>query len=93
MQPNSNPKPKILIVTGVLWIGGGAEKVAANLGNYFTDQGYESHLLTFYEAPDKYPYHGIYHSFNETAKTHRLFKLFGIPWRIWRIPGTSSSTT
>ena len=81
----SKPQPKILIVTGVLWIGGGAEKVAANLGNYFTDQGYETHLLTFYEAPDKYPYHGIYHSFNETPKGHRLFKLFGIPHRIWRI--------
>ena len=83
MQPDS--KPKILIVTGVLWIGGGAEKVAANLGNYFTDQGYETHLLTFYEAPEKYPYHGIYHSFNESPKGHRLFKLFGIPLRIWRI--------
>jgi len=72
-----NPKPKILIVTGVLWIGGGAEKVAANLGNYFTDQGYETHLLTFYEAAEKYPYHGIYHSFNETSKGHRLIRLIG----------------
>jgi len=78
-------KPRILIVTGVLWIGGGAEKVAASLGNYFTDQGYETHLLTFYEAPEKYPYHGIYHSFNETPKRHRLLKVFGIPMRIWKI--------
>lgn len=78
-------KPRVLIVTGVLWIGGGAEKVAANLGNYFTDQGYEAHLLTFYEAPEKYPYHGIYHSFNESPKRHRLLKLFRVPWRIWQI--------
>lgn len=77
-------KPKILIVTGVLWIGGGAEKVAANLGNYFTDQGYETHLLTFYEAPNKYPYHGIYHSFNETPKT-AFQKIFRVPMRVWKI--------
>ena len=59
--------------------------MAANLGNYFTDQGYETHLLTFYQTPDKYPYHGVYHSFNETLKGHRLQKVIGIPFRIWRI--------
>lgn len=77
-------QPKVLIVTGVLWIGGGAEKVAANLGNYLTDQGYETHLLTFYEAPEKYPYHGIYYTFNETPKT-KLQKVLRVPLRIWKI--------
>jgi glycosyltransferase involved in cell wall biosynthesis len=77
-------RQKVLIVTGVLWIGGGAEKVAANLGNYFTDQGYETHLLTFYEAPNKYPYHGVYHSLNESPKT-AFQKIFRVPQRIWKI--------
>ncbi|MFW0871381.1 MAG: glycosyltransferase [Patescibacteria group bacterium] len=76
---------KILIVTGYLKVGGGAEKVAANLGNYLSDQGYETHLLTFYEVEHKYPYHGIYHSFNERVKTNRLAKIPQIPIRIWRI--------
>lgn len=80
----SEQKPRILIVTGVLWIGGGAEKVAANLGNYLTDQGYETHLLTFYEAPEKYPYHGIYHTLNEQPKT-KLQKLWRVPQRIYAI--------
>ena len=84
MAANGSKKPKVLIVTGVLWVGGGAEKVAANLGNYLTDQGYETHLLTFYEAPQKYPYHGIYHTFNEQPKT-RLQKVFQVPVRIWKI--------
>jgi glycosyltransferase involved in cell wall biosynthesis len=80
----TNAKPRVLIVTGILSIGGGAEKVAANLGNYFTDQGYTTHLLTFYEAPQKYPYHGIYHTFSETPKTATQ-KLFKVPLRIWKI--------
>lgn len=80
----SQPK-KILIVTGYLKVGGGAEKVAANLGNYLTDQGYETHLLTFYETEHKFPYHGIYHSFNEQVKTNRLAKIPQVPIRIWRI--------
>lgn len=79
-----SPRKKILIVTGVLWIGGGAEKVAATIGNHLTDAGYETHLLTFYEAEHKYPYHGIYHSFNEAPK-HRLLKLLHTPMRIYKI--------
>ncbi len=77
-------RKKILIVTGVLWIGGGAEKVAAALGNHLTEAGYETHLLTFYEAAYKYPYFGIYHSFNEAPK-HRLLKALNIPFRIYKI--------
>ena len=78
-------KPKVLIVTGVLWIGGGAEKTAANLGNYLTDQGYETHLLTFYEAVEQYPYYGIYHTFDEGKKKNWWHKLPNIPLRIWKI--------
>lgn len=77
-------KRKILIVIGVLWVGGGAEKVAAYLGNYLTEQGYETHVLTFYEAPQKYPYNGIYHTFNEQPKS-RLQKIPYMPVRIWKI--------
>jgi hypothetical protein len=78
-------KPKVLIVTGVLWIGGGAEKTAASLGNYLTDQGYETHLLTFYEAQHTYPYHGIYHSFNQDAQPNWRHKIFKLPIFIWKI--------
>lgn len=81
----STPRPKILIVIGVLWRGGGAEKVAATLGNGLTDRGYEVHLLTFYEDTNKYPYHGIYYTFNESPKRSRLQKVWGIPRRIWCI--------
>lgn len=85
LEKKEKDNPRILIVTGVLWVGGGAEKVAAMLGNYFTDQGYETHLLTFYEAPEKYPYHGVYHTLNEQPKKNRLSKIWNIPVRIWRI--------
>ncbi len=78
-------KPKVLIITGVLWVGGGAEKVAANLGNYLVDEGYETHLLTFYEDDNKYPFHGTYHTFNESPPASRLVKIWGIPLRVWRI--------
>lgn len=80
----SEAKPTILIVTGVLWVGGGAEKVAATLGNQLRERGYNVHLLTFYEHRDKYPYHGTYHSFNEQPRG-KLAKLWGIPIRIYRI--------
>lgn len=82
---DAEQKPRIMIVIGVLWVGGGAEKVAASLGNYLTDNGYETHLLTFYEHGEKYPYHGIYHSFNESPKSNRLLKIFRIPLRVWKI--------
>ncbi len=85
MNEATDTKPKVLIITGVLWIGGGAEKAAANLGNYLTDQGYETHLLTFYEAAQKFPYHGIYHTFDEGAKKSWLHKLPRIPLRVWKI--------
>ena len=78
-------KPKILIVTGVLWVGGGAEKVAANLGNYLVDEGYETHLLTFYEDDNKYPFRGTYYTLNEKPPRSRLYKIWGIPLRVWRI--------
>lgn len=74
----------MVIVTGVLWVGGGAEKVAATLGNQLLERGYNVHLLTFYEHRDKYPYHGTYHSFNEQPRG-KLAKLWGIPLRIYRI--------
>lgn len=82
--PEKISKPRVLIVIGVLWRGGGAEKVAASLGNHLTDSGYGPHLLTFYEHQDKFPYHGIYHSFNEQPKG-RLAKLFRVPIRIYKI--------
>lgn len=84
-QAESSEKPRVMIVIGVLWVGGGAEKVAAALGNYLTDNGYETHLLTFYEHDEKYLYHGIYHSFNEPPKSNRLLKIFRIPARVWKI--------
>lgn len=81
MQQSSTQK-KILIVIGVLWIGGGAEKVAAWLGTQLTRRGYEVHLLTFYEGADMYPYEGIYHSLNELSKRSRIQKIIGIPRRV-----------
>lgn len=85
-QPTLPTRPRrILIVIGVLWRGGGAEKVAATLGNELTERGHEVHLLTFYEDTNKYPYDGIYHTLNESPKRSRLQKVWGIPRRIWRI--------
>lgn len=84
MEKTAEDKTNILIVTGVLRIGGGAEKVAANLGNYLTDQGYSTHLLTFYETDSKYAYHGTYHSFNE-SQSGWLLKPMKVFLRLWRL--------
>lgn len=81
---NKHKKPRILIVTGVLWRGGGAEKVASILGNKLLERGYDVHLLTFYEATEKYPYHGSYHTFAEPARS-KFSKIWGIPHRIYKI--------
>ena len=83
-ETSSTNTKKVLIVTGVLWRGGGAEKVAATLGNALLARGYDVHLLTFYEAIEQYPYHGTYHTFAEPARS-KLAKLWGIPQRIYRI--------
>lgn len=75
-------RPRILIVIGTLAIGGGAEKVAATVGSELTALGFEVHLLTFYEAAQNYPYHGIYHSAGESVLTSRWRKLWRVPQRI-----------
>lgn len=74
-----------MIVTGTLAVGGGAEKVAALLGTNLTKRGHEVHLVTFYEQKDKYPFDGIYHTFNEKVHRNRLHKLFRVTGRIWKI--------
>ncbi|MCA9361494.1 glycosyltransferase [Candidatus Kaiserbacteria bacterium] len=79
------PKKKVLIVIGTLAVGGGAEKVAATLGNELFKKGHDVHILTFYEASEKYDFNGTYHTLNESLKNHRLFKIFGVPKRIWKI--------
>ena len=76
---------RILIVIGTLQIGGGAEKVAATVGSELTARGHEVHLLTFYEAKQKYPYTGIYHTEGEPIITNRLKKIWRVPWRVWKI--------
>jgi glycosyltransferase involved in cell wall biosynthesis len=75
-------RPRLLLVIGSLSIGGGAEKVAATIGSELTARGYEVHLLTFYEATQRYPYTGIYHSAGEEIIHNRIRKIFRIPSRI-----------
>ncbi len=78
-------RPRVMIVIGTLAVGGGAEKVAAALGSELTTRGYETHLVTFYEDTLKFPYTGIYHSFNETLFGNRVAKLVRLPQRIWKL--------
>ncbi|MEX0930074.1 MAG: glycosyltransferase [Candidatus Paceibacterota bacterium] len=77
-------KPKILFVISNLEVGGGAQRVAATVGSELHTKGYETHLLTFYEYPRKYPYTGIYHTRNEKPKPWYK-KPFGVIARIWGI--------
>jgi len=76
-------KPRILIVISNLEVGGGAQRVASTIGNELTDRGYETHLLTFYEYPQTYPYRGIYHSRREKPK--KFSKPIKAVMRVWDI--------
>lgn len=76
---------RVLIVIGTLQIGGGAERVAARVGSELSKRGHDVHLVTFYEADEKYAFAGTYHSFAESPKRSRLYKVWGIPVRLWRI--------
>jgi glycosyltransferase involved in cell wall biosynthesis len=83
MAVNSINEPKrIMIVIGTLAVGGGAEKVAATIGTELTKRGHEVHLVTFYEAKQKFSFVGTYHSLSE-APQNRFIKLLLIPKHIW----------
>jgi len=84
-EVKQNTKKRVLIVIGTLAIGGGAEKVAATIGSELTRRGHEVHLLTFYEADQKYDYIGIYHTLGEALLRSRLSKVARIPLRILAI--------
>jgi glycosyltransferase involved in cell wall biosynthesis len=77
-----HPKKRVLIVIGTLAIGGGAEKVAATLGSELVTRGHEVHLLTFYEAEQKYVFTGNYHTLGEPLIFNRLKKIWRIPKRV-----------
>ncbi len=86
-QSNKNgrgSKPRILVVISNLMVGGGAEKVAAALGNELIRRGFEVHVLTFYESDIKYEFNGPHFTFNELPK-NRLQKAFLIPKHLFLI--------
>ncbi|PIQ73278.1 glycosyltransferase [Candidatus Kaiserbacteria bacterium CG_4_9_14_0_2_um_filter_41_32] len=83
-EVKQNTKKRVLIVIGTLAIGGGAEKVAATIGSELTRRGHEVHLLTFYEAPQTYPFSGILASFHDQPKS-RFHKALLIPAHVWKI--------
>ncbi|MEX0924379.1 MAG: glycosyltransferase [Candidatus Paceibacterota bacterium] len=76
-------KPKILIVISNLEVGGGAQRVASTVGNELSDKGFETHLLTFYEYPQTYPYYGVYYSRHEKPK--KFSKPIKAVMRVWDI--------
>jgi glycosyltransferase involved in cell wall biosynthesis len=83
MAVNAINEPKrIMIVIGTLAVGGGAEKVAATIGTELTKRGHDVHLVTFYEAAQKYPFMGTYYTFGEPLISNRLRKIWRIPLRV-----------
>ncbi len=53
-------KKNILIVIPSLRLGGGAERIAAEVGSNLNKRGYDVTFLTVYDSDDKYEYDGKY---------------------------------
>jgi len=82
MKPRSR---RIMIMTGNLAVGGGAQGVAATLCNQLVARGHQTHLLTFYHLPNAHPVDGIYHSFDEKLEPSWFAKFWKLIQRGWRI--------
>ncbi|HEX5034138.1 MAG TPA: glycosyltransferase [bacterium] len=78
-------KLRVLIVIGSLTRGGGAERVAATLGNQLSVRGHEVHSLTFYRAENAHPVEGVEHCFDERMVRSTLDAGWKMVQRAWKI--------
>ncbi|HKY63438.1 MAG TPA: glycosyltransferase [bacterium] len=78
-------KLRVLIVIGSLARGGGAERVAATLGNQLKARGHEVHSLTFYRAENAHPVEGVEHCFEERMVRSTLDAGWKMVQRAWKI--------
>ena len=73
---NQNNKPLKICLTTVSLSGGGAERCAASLSNYFVNQGFEVHHVVF-AGSIVYDYSGeLLHLENLKDKSNSLFRRF-----------------
>lgn len=57
-----------------LAVGGGAERIAATLGDELQERGYHIHFLTFQDKNPKYKFNGEYHTLNQDENAGNIFK-------------------
>lgn len=69
-------KKNILIVVNSLKVGGGAERIAAQLGTYLNQNGYKATFLARYDTEKKYSFEGEYLYVHETRDKNKLIKFF-----------------
>lgn len=60
---------KILILLDSLAVGGGAERIAATLGDELHNKGKKIHYLTFIDKDPKYEFKGQYHTLDQNNIT------------------------
>ncbi|MBU0471532.1 MAG: glycosyltransferase, partial [Nanoarchaeota archaeon] len=75
----------VLIVIPSLTLGGGAERVASSLADYFSVRGYKITLLTFYKSTHEYPCDSERITINENHSNSILHKLIKLVTRAHRI--------
>jgi len=72
---------KVLILINSMEVGGGAEKIAANLINKLSEK-YEIYVVCFLKSSKIYPFKGIYFNLNEPIKS---WKMILRPFKVYRI--------
>lgn len=65
---------KILILLDSLAVGGGAERIAATLGDELHNKGKKIHYLTFIDKDPKYEFKGQYHTLDQNNITFNVIK-------------------
>ncbi len=78
-------KKKILLVIPHLKMGGGAEKIAAELGTSLSNRGHDVTFLTIYDERPMYDFEGKHICFNEkrgSSWPKKIFKALNIPRKI-----------
>lgn len=78
-------KKNILIIVHHLQIGGGAEKIASQLGTSLHSLNYDITFLTFYDFNPKYEYKGKFICLNETLKQDPFSKAYKVILRARKI--------
>lgn len=82
----SNPQTqsKILIVINELWIGGGAEKTAAQLANHLTQQGHTVRVVVLYDGQERHQVDCAYTALGQVP-TGKFDKITRLPQNLWQL--------